>query len=138
MTVHISRPAVGVSDLDHLKEVMAVRAQERQGGIYITTRNVPKRVEELLDGGSIYWIIGGQFRARQRALRVERLEDDNGRGYCNIYLDSEVVVTQPYPRRAHQGWRYLDPADAPPDLKEGDADDLPPDMAAELKDLGLL
>ncbi len=134
MTVHISRPAVGVRDLDHLKEVMAARSP----GIYITTRNVPKRTEELLDGGSVYWIIGGQFRARQRALKVERLEDDNGRGYCNIYLDAEVVVTQPYPRRAHQGWRYLDPADAPPDLKEGDTADLPPEMAAELKDLGLI
>ena len=134
MTVHLSRPCVGVSDLDELIEEMARRGK----GAYITTRNVPRRADELTDGGSVYWIIGGQFRARQAVLRVERLEDKAGRGYCHIYLEPTVIPTVPYPRRAHQGWRYLDPAAAPPDLKKGDAADLPPEMVAELKELGLI
>ena len=139
MAVHLSRPAVGVTDLDHLIEIMKVRGRDRKaGGAFITTRNVPKRADELCDGGSVYWIIGGQFRARQKVLRVERLEADDGRGYCHIYLDPKVVTVRPYPRRAHQGWRYLKPEDAPPDLKEGEDADLPPEMAAELRDLGLI
>lgn len=134
MPVHITRPAVGANDLEVLTEHM----RQRGKGAYITTRNVPKRADELCDGGSVYWIIGGQIRARQTALKVERLKADDGRGYCHIYLDPEVIPVRPYPRRAHQGWRYLDPADAPPDLKDGDSGDLPADMAAELKELGLL
>ena len=139
MTINLSRPAVGITDLDHLIEVMRQRGQQDGGmGAYMTTRNVPKRVEELCNGGSIYWIIGGQFRARQQVLKLERLEADDGRGYCNIYLDPEVIPTRPYPRRAHQGWRYLEPKDAPPDLKAGEGADLPEEMAAELRELGLL
>jgi len=134
MTVHLSRPAVGITDLDHLKDVMAARAPRPA----ITTRNTPKRVDELTDGGSVYWIIGGQYRARQKVVKVETLEDDEGRNYCRITLDGTVVPTMPYPRRAHQGWRYLDPAAAPPDLKEGETADMPPELLAELKELGLI
>ena len=139
MTVHLLRPAVGIEDLDHFHEVIEARKEPGDPPFtYITTRNTPRRAEELCDGGSVYWIIKGQIRARARVLQVEKLEDDNGRSYCNIYLEAKLVLTEPHPRRAHQGWRYLTTADAPADLKEGDAGDMPADMAMELKELGLI
>lgn len=134
MTVHLLRPAVGVTDLDHLRQVMKSRGDERS----IHTRNIPKRADELLDGGSVYWIISRKILARQRLTGFERLEDEAGKAYCRLYLDGEVVPVQPWPRRPHQGWRYLKPEDAPPDLREGDSGDMPPEMIAELRELGLL
>ena len=139
MSVHLLRPAVGIEDIDHFHEVIEARKQPGDPpSTYITTRNVPRRADELCDGGSVYWIIKGQIRARARVLRVERLEDDNGRAYCNIYLEAKLVLVEPHPRRAHQGWRYLKPEDAPPDLDAASAGDLSPEMASDLKDLGLL
>jgi hypothetical protein len=139
MTVHLSRPAVGIQSLDHFHEVLAQRAEPGDPDFtYMHTRNTPKRADELCDGGSVYWIIKGQVCARQTILRVEKLEDDNGRSYCMIFLDAELVHTIPHPRRAHQGWRYLNVADAPADLPQGDEGDMSAEMAAELKELGLL
>jgi hypothetical protein len=134
MTVHLLRPAVGARDLDHLRQLMI----ERGDGRCIHTRNIPKRVDELLAGGSVYWIIAHRIQARQLLTSLVRDEDDDGRPYCRIYLDGEVVPVQPWPRRPHQGWRYLKPEDAPPDLRGGDAGDMPPEMVAELRELGLL
>ncbi len=133
-SVHLLRPAVGVSDLDHLRQVM----QARGDGRCIHTRNIPKRADELLAGGSVYWIITRKILARQLLTSIERLEDDSGRAFCRIYLDGTVVPVQPWPRRPHQGWRYLKPEDAPPDLTDGDTGDMPPEMIAELRELGLL
>ncbi|MBI1182585.1 MAG: DUF1489 family protein [Alphaproteobacteria bacterium] len=134
MTVHLLRPAVGVRDLDHLRQVMRERGDERS----IYTRTIPKRVEELLDGGSVYWIISRRILARQRLTSIRKLEDDEGRPFARIFVDGQVVPVEPWPRRPHQGWRYLKPEEAPPDLREGDTGDMPPEMVAELKDLGLL
>jgi hypothetical protein len=139
MTVHLSRPAVGIDSLEHFHEVIEARAERGDPDTtWITTRNAPKRADELCDGGSVYWIIKRHFVARQKVLRVEKLDDDNGRSYCMIYLAADLVHTVPQPRRAHQGWRYLNVADAPADLPRGSGGDLSPEMAAELKDLGLL
>ena len=139
MTIHLLRPAVGIEDVTHLIEVMRLRRDPGPPpSVFITTRNTPKRGEDLRDGGSVYWIIKGAIRARQAVLEVERVEADDSKPFCRIYLDPEVVLTAPWPRRAHQGWRYLDVADAPPDIKEGGGDELPPEMRAELRELGLL
>ena len=139
MSVHLSRPAVGIESLEHFHEVITTRAKTGDPNVtFMHTRNTPKRAEELCDGGSVYWIIKRQFVARQKILQVEKLEDDNGRSYCLIYLEADLVHTVPQPRRAHQGWRYLNPADAPVDLPRGDEGDMSPEMAMELKELGLL
>lgn len=139
MTVHLLRPAVGIEDVTHLVEVMRLRQDSGPPpSVFITTRNTPKRASDLCDGGSVYWIIKGAIRARQAVLKVERIEGEDGRPFCRIYLAPEVFLTAPWPRRAHQGWRYLDVSDAPPDVKEGDSEDLPPEMQAELRELGLL
>ena len=112
----------------------------RKAALWHRTRHVPKRVDELLDGGSMYWVIRGRLAIRQRLLGFESATDDEGRKCCLILLDPELVPTASRRQRAFQGWRYLAAGDAPPDLpprRDGD-DDLPEELAAELRELGLL
>lgn len=102
------------------------------------TRNKPKRAEEILNGGSIYWVIKGWVCARQRLLELRPLLL-NGIPYCGLVYDKELVRVAPRPRRAFQGWRYFDPKDAPPDLVKGKGDaEIPDEMQRELAALGLL
>jgi hypothetical protein len=101
---------------------------------------VPTRTVELLDGGSLYWVIKGQISARQRLIGIEPFVDSAGVKRCALQLDDEVVALRPQPHRAFQGWRYLTPADAPPDLDSVAAglDEMPEALRRELSDLGLL
>ena len=141
MTIHLLRMAVGIEDVVHLRRVQQVRLAEAEDGrLFTFTRNTPKRAEELIDGGSLYWIVKGYVRVRQRVLAVERRTDQQGRGRCALELDPRLVATVLQARRPQQGWRYLDPADAPPDRSQGDSgeDDLPEEMAKKLRDLGLI
>ena len=99
----------------------------------------PKRRAEILDDGSIYWVIKGAIRARQRVLDLEEFIDEEGVKYCRIVLDPELIETRTYPHRAFQGWRYLTADKCPPDEKQsGGTDALPEDMADELRELGLI
>ena len=101
---------------------------------------VPKRVEELLDGGSLYWVIKGQVAARQRLLDVRPFTDADGIGRCRLLLEPKVIPVAPRPYRPFQGWRYLVAKDAPRDIdgKGGDLASMPEDMRRELAELGLL
>lgn len=103
------------------------------------TRMWPKREAELLAGGSIYWVFKGVMLARQRLVGLEERIGDDGIRRCALLLDPALIRTAAVPRRPFQGWRYLDPGDAPPDLAaERDHDDaLPPALAAELAEMGL-
>ena len=134
MTLHLVKLAVGVADLAELRRVRAARARER-GGDWIATRNRPRRTAEVLDGGSIYWVIRGRVQVRQRVTGFREEHMESGRS-CLIVVDPLLIPTVPRPLRPFQGWRYLSPADAPPDLPEGQ--ELPPEsMLAELRALGL-
>jgi len=102
------------------------------------TRMWPKRAAEILDGGSLYWVIKGTILARQRLLRLEDRDGADGIRRCALILDAEVIRTEPAPRRPFQGWRYLNPAESPRDLLQRSTDDtLPPAMARALADIGL-
>jgi hypothetical protein len=105
-----------------------------------TTRMVPKRAEELLDGGSLYWVIRGSVMCRQQLIGVCPFVDRDGIGRCRLVLKPKVVLVAPRPYRAFQGWRYLPPKDAPPDLDQAapGAADMPEPLRRELRDLGLL
>jgi hypothetical protein len=105
-----------------------------------TTRMVPKRAAEILDGGSLYWVIRGQIMCRERILAVNPFVDKEGVGRCHVVLDCKPVLVEPRPYRAFQGWRYLDPKDAPRDLDRAapGARDMPEALRRELRDLGLL
>jgi len=142
MTLHLQKLAVGISDPDHLARVQAARAVRRDGRALVPgwTRRAPTRADALLDGGSIYWVVKGVMRVRQRLVGFEADVDDGGREFCRMLLDPELVPVVPAPRRPFQGWRYLQARDAPPDLAaagEGAAR-MPAEMLEELRALGLL
>jgi hypothetical protein len=134
--LNLLKLAVGINDIDQLRQIREARAVER-GGNWVYTRNHPRRAQEVLAGGSIYWVIGGQIRVRQLVTGLCGQRDDTGRRYCRIELDAELVPTLPRPCRPFQGWRYLAPADAPPDRSA--PAQLPPDrLLIELRALGLI
>jgi hypothetical protein len=137
--LHLLKMAIGVGDIDELRRFRAARLKER-GSSWVYTRNHPRRTEEVLSGGSIYWVIRGQIRVRQRVTGFRTERDDNGRAYCLIEVDHELVPTVLRPWRPFQGWRYLTPADAPPDASAGPGGiaAMPEQMLAELRALGLL
>jgi hypothetical protein len=134
--LHLLKLAVGIDDIGHLREIRKARAAER-GGNWVYTRNRPRRAREVLDGGSIYWVIRGQIRVRQRVTGLRGERDDTGRRYCLIEVDAELVPTLLRVCRPFQGWRYLSPKDAPADRSA--AGEPPHDrMLAELRALGLI
>lgn len=135
MTLHITKVAVGCAELDTLRERMESRASD--GETYLITRFRPKRESELV-GGSVYWIIKHRLVARQEILGFA--DDPDGKR-CRILLSAELRPVRAHPKRAHQGWRYLSAADAPPDLGGAEAEGLsalPGAMAAELAALALI
>jgi len=143
MVLHLIKLAVGVEDLAHLKKVQAARRKERRQGPrsphWVFTRNTPRRAEELLDGGSLYWVVRGVIRCRQELVGFdEDFDKEEARKYCRIELKRSLIPTAPRACRAFQGWRYFKPDEVPPDLSRGDTGDMPAEMAAELKRLGLL
>jgi hypothetical protein len=151
MTVHLQKLCVGISTIQELVEYRETLARRlKKSGRPLEdqhwTRHRPKRDGEILDGGSLYWIIKGSLCVRQRILRLDDVEDEAGKPFCAIVYDPTVILTEPRPRRAFQGWRYLEDADAPPDLpnqrmalqQAASAAEMPEDMARELRSLGLL
>jgi hypothetical protein len=144
MSVHLLIVSVGSSSVDQLRSSQSRRLIA--GPLCHVVKQRPTREAELLDGGSVYWIIKGHIAVRQEVLGLERLYDHEGEK-CGVMLSSELVETELFLRAPHQGWRYLEDDDAPRDLRdlveEGSADedgvgDLPEEMATELRSLGLL
>jgi len=140
MTVHILKLSVGTESVEGLQEWQtSPRAQGPDGLPRHVTRMSPRRAAEVLDGGSIFWVIKGQILARQPILRLDPVTGSDGIARCAIVLEPRLIRTQPAPRRPFQGWRYLTPEDAPPDLPDARAGDdpLPPGMAEALAEFGL-
>ena len=143
--IHIVKLAVGIEDIDHLMNVQKERlatARKINGGqakLKHRTRHGPKRTDELLISGSIYWVIKGCISARQRLIGFETIRDNEGKKFCDMLLDPVIMPTTPRRHRAFQGWRYLLSDDAPPDqLKRLGEEDFPTSLAEELRELGLL
>lgn len=140
MTLNIIKLCVGAESVDDL---IGWHEQNRgrwaEGTTEHVTRMWPKRADEILAGGSLYWVVKGQILCRQRILGLEERQGADGIGRCAIVLADEVIRTQAAARRPFQGWRYLDPKETPPDLPRGRLRDdaLPPDMAQALAELGL-
>ena len=136
MTVHLKKLSVGSQSLDNLRDWQALRLA--QGGRLVhVTRNRPRRAEELLDGGSIYWIIKGVVTARQAIIELAEAQRADGTPACGIVLSPEIIQVAPTKMRIFQGWRYLEEKDAPPDIDVDDSGDIPAELAAELRDLGI-
>lgn len=128
--LHLTKVAFGATSIDEMLGWWADRGDVAR----LTTRYRPKRASELI-GGSLFWILKHQLVARTEILDFEEAEG----GRTNIVVSSRIVRVRPIPRRAHQGWRYLEPGDAPGDMFSGDgADALPPALVGELALLGLI
>lgn len=146
MTLHLAKLCVGAPTIEDLAAWQKERlAAQRKAGetprVFHRTFQMPKRQAELLDGGSLYWVIKGMIQVRQRLIGIEEGTKDDGMPCCVLLLDRELVPVRPTPRRAFQGWRYLSAEDAPADLAGANASayvDMPPRMRRELAELGLL
>ncbi len=138
MTVHLLKLSVGSESVESLAEWQAWRLKQ-EGRLYHTTRMRPRRRDEVLDGGSIFWVIKGMVLCRQKVTDLEEFVDEENISRCRIMLDKRLVPVRPIPRRAFQGWRYFDVKDAPPDLSRSAVkSDMPPQMRHELAELGLI
>lgn len=145
MALHLIKLCVGVDSVEELADWQQARLAEQRKArepqrLWHTTFQTPKRDAELLDGGSIYWVIKGSVQVRQGLVGFEPGAKSDGSKGCRILLDPVLVPVRPVPRRAFQGWRYLEPADAPADLTRNDKAlaDMPAKMRRELAELGLL
>ena len=142
--LNLIKLSVGTGDVAHLAELQKRRLSEAIGAgrgerLFHVTRNTPRRSAELLAGGSIYWVIKGRIRVRQRLAGFETDADHEGKRICRLMLDPRLVETEAWRCRPFQGWRYLLPDAAPADLGAGWPDlAIPGAMAAELRELGLI
>lgn len=139
--IHLVKLSVGTESVEMLDAWQQTRAASHPDGLpYHVTRMWPKRGEEILAGGSIYWIIKGAIQCRQRIVRLDEVIGEDGIRRCAIVLEPELVRTAVATKRPFQGWRYLKPEDAPPDLpksREND-DELPDELAGKLAEIGIL
>ena len=145
MALHLIKLCVGCDSISDLEQwIEENQAHHRRLGRAFeqthTTRMVPKRMGELVAGGSLYWVIKGQVSCRQTLTAVRPFTDSGGVGRCHLVLEPIVVPVQPRPCRPFQGWRYLESTDAPRDLgrHSGDVALMPEALRRELADLGLL
>jgi len=145
MTLHLVKLCVGAASVEELRAWQAEHRRSRtpQGKacVYHTTYQTPKRQSELLDGGSLYWVIRGVILVRQKLVGFEDSHKDDGSPCCRLLLAPQLIPVRPTPRRAFQGWRYLDVGDAPADLRSGKNDQLasmPFEMRKKLADLCLI
>ena len=142
MSLNLIKLCVGAESLEDQQEWSKMRLREMEAAgsevcLFHTTRMVPKRIDKLLDGGSLYWVIKGKIQARQRLVDIRPFVDSDGIRRCKLMLDSDIIATEWQPKRAFQGWRYFPADEAPADLRSGDSG-IPGHLKAELAELGLL
>jgi hypothetical protein len=138
--IHLMKLSVGSDSVeDHESWQVSQRPHWPAGCAVHVTRMWPKREAEVLDGGSLYWVIKGQVLCRQPVLDLKEVDLGDGIPRCALILDAGIIRTDPAPRRPFQGWRYLDPKDAPRDLAlaRPTDDPLPAALARALAELGL-
>ncbi|MGQ0672926.1 MAG: DUF1489 family protein [Hyphomicrobium sp.] len=145
MSLNLIKLCVGAASIEDLAAWQSAnrRFKAKGGGmrVFHTTFQTPKRQAELLNGGSLYWVVKGLVQCRQRLVGFDVGAKDDGSPCCLLLLDPAIVPVRPVSRKAFQGWRYLDAADAPADLGSGSSDDLtamPPKLRKELASLGLI
>lgn len=144
MPLHILKVAAGISSLEQLKLIVSQYSySDPELGLimHMSSRNTPKRADELLDGGSVFWIIKRAIVARAPLVAIREEERLDGRKGCQMCIRPEVISTIPQPKRGFQGWRYLKDEEAPDDLEfngSGSDGHGSPELAQELKSLGLI
>jgi len=143
MPLHLIKLCVGAETVSDLVAWQTTCLEEKRRNrekleLIHVTRHAPKRAAEILDDGSLYWVIKGWITARQKLREVRPIVQD-GVAHCALVLEQDLVMVEPRPCRAFQGWRYFEPKDAPPDRASGEpAEDLPEALRRDLILLGLL
>jgi hypothetical protein len=143
VALHLIKLCVGCDSVKDLEDWIRDKRRRTRGKTtehLHRTRMVPKRAAELIDGGSLYWVIRGEILCRQRLIGLRPYVDKEGIGQCHLVLEPKVVPVEPRPRRAFQGWRYLEGNEAPPDIgraRQGTTA-MPEELRRELRELGLL
>ena len=138
MPLNLLKLCVGVSEIEELDSWVKDCRQGR-GTLDHVTRMFPKRKDEILPGGSLFWVMRGMILCRQPIAALEEVTGSDGIVRCRILFKPQVIPVRPVPKRAFQGWRYLEEADSPPDLpKSAKVDGMPEKMRRELGELGLL
>lgn len=143
MTIHLVKMCVGCSSIEELSSWIdyrlgEMRTKNEKPEQYHVTRMVPKRIDELLDNGSLYWVMKGNIQCRQKLLDIRPFTDSEGIHRCKLVLEPKVIPTRWQPKRAFQGWRYLKAEEAPADDNCDGKNRLPAALKQELADLGLL
>ena len=145
VALHLIKLCVGCDSVKDLEDWVREKLKDRKKrGLsrehMHRTRMVPKRADELRDGGSLYWVIRGEVMCRQRLLDVRPFVDRGGIGRCHLVLEPKLVLVEPRAWRAFQGWRYLGDKDVPRDLDRAapGARNMPETLRRELRELGLL
>ena len=140
MALNLLKLSVGTISVEDLADwQQSQHSRWPEGTAVHVTRMWPKREAEVLDGGSIFWVIKGVILCRQRMVALEEVDLGDGIPRCAMIMDQDLIRTEAAPRRPFQGWRYLDPKDSPRDLPKGRAKDdpLPPALARALAEIGL-
>lgn len=138
MALNLVKLCVGVTEIEEL-EAWVKDARAGRDTLDHVTRMFPKRKDEILPGGSLYWVIRGMILCRQPIAALETVTGGDGIERCRIAFKPQIIPVRPVPRRAFQGWRYLEEADSPPDLpKSMKVEGMPEKMRRELAELGLL
>jgi hypothetical protein len=145
MPLHLIKLCVGCDSVADLEDWVGRKLKEKkkrgQKPEHIhTTRMTPKRMEELLDGGSLFWVIRGEVMCREKLIDIRPFVDREGIARCRLVMDGKLVLVEPRPFRAFQGWRYYTHKDAPRDLARAapGAAAMPEPLRRELRELGLL
>lgn len=146
MTLHIVKLCVGAASIEDLADWQAAHRQfwrkhNDRPCVFHTTFQTPKRTDDVLDGGSLYWVIKGLIQARQPLVGLDTGQKEDGSPCCLLLLSPEIVPVRPVPRRPFQGWRYLTAEDAPADLAAGQTGGLatmPIKLRKDLAALGLI
>ena len=138
--VNILKLCVGAESVEDLEDWQASQASRWPKGLAVhVTRMWPKREAEVLDGGSLYWVIKGIVQVRQRILELRPMRGGDGIDRCGIVLDPDLHRTEYKPCRAFQGWRYLPDKEAPADIRQSEVDgDIPEGMRRALRELALI
>ncbi len=140
--LHMIKLCVGISSVDELEDYRrerCVKISGMEGEFHVhRTRMRPRRTEEIVGQGSLYWVIKGTIRCRQTIVALSHETDSEGKSCCDIIMHPRLIRTVPYPKRAFQGWRYLPIKDAPVDLTAGENLENDAQLAGELAELGLI
>lgn len=134
MPLHMIKLCVGAATIEELLDWRRANAAPGEPWV-LRTRQTPKRAAEMVDGGSVYRVFKGVILCRQRILDV-RTVGEGVTARCEVTLDPDPVRVAPTPRRAFQGWRYLEPRDAPEDLSLEAFGEAPPELARQLREIG--